>query len=242
MKTALVLEPDPAISKHVAQSLAAAGFSVNIETSGRHAIGELVNDGYHMVVLNLQLPDLDVYSIVASIRGVGVTTPMIVLDAIGNIARCIKVLRSGADDCLTLQLDWAESSARAMALLRLHARLSMSSDASVSIVLQGNGIVLDRVQRTVSVEGDVVRLRPTEFRLLEFLMLNPGRVITRAEILEVVWHRRFDPGTNIIDVNVGNLRSKIGRPAISKAIRTVRDAGYLFGSDNTNRAASEYVL
>lgn len=242
MKTVLVVEPDPAISEHVAQSLTEAGLSVEIETTGRHAIGKLVNSGYHMVVLNLRLPDLDVYSIVASIRGLGVTIPMIVLDAVGNVERCIKVLRSGADDYLTLPLDWDEFSARAMAILRLQARRSLSSDASVNTVLQGNGIVLDRVQRTVSVEGDVVRLRPTEFRLLEFMMLNPGRVITRAEILEVVWHRRFDPGTNIIDVNVGNLRSKIGRPSISKMIRTVRGAGYLFRSDNADRAASEYVL
>ncbi|WP_028203976.1 response regulator transcription factor [Paraburkholderia nodosa] len=232
METVLVVEPDLAISENVARSLTGMGLSADIETTGRRAIGKLVGNGYRMAVLDLGLPDLDGLSIVASIRGLGVAIPMIVIDAAGSVERCIRALRSGADEYLTLPLDWEEFAARATAIIRREARRDLSSDASVSTVLHGNGIMLDRVLRSVSVEGNVVRLRPTEFRLLEFMMLNPGRVVTRAEIHEVVWHRRFDPGTNIIDVHVGQLRSKIGNSPASKIIRTVRGAGYLFCSES----------
>ncbi|WP_322012800.1 response regulator transcription factor [Paraburkholderia sp. J12] len=239
MEHVLIVESDVAISGNVARALNSMGLRADIEATGRNAIGKLIGNGYRMAVLNRRLPDLDGLSVVSSIRGLGVTIPMIVVDAAGSVEHCIGALRSGADEYLPLPVDWEEFSARTMAILRRDARRSASSDETTQTVLRGGGIVLDRVLRSVSVKGNAVQLRPTEFRLLEFMMLNPGRVITRVEILEVLWHRRFDPGTNTVDVHIGQLRCKLGDLAGMGIIRTVRGAGYLFQSETRDTPSME---
>ncbi len=235
MERVLLVEPDIVISGNLTRSLTSMGLGADIEGSGRKAVGKLIDNGYRMAVLNRRLPDLDGLSVLASIRSLGVAVPVIIIDAAGSVERCVSALRCGADEYLSLPFDWDEFAARTMAILRRESRRSQSSDASARTVLHGGGITLDRIRRSVSVRENCVRLRPMEFRLLEFMMLNPERVITRAEMLEVLWHRHFDPGTNLIEVHIRQLRSKIGDFASSSSIRTVRGAGYVFQSDASQR-------
>jgi two-component system, OmpR family, response regulator len=179
---------------------------------------------YDVVTLDRMLPDLDGLTIVATMRGVGMETPVLVMSAMSDVDQRIQGLRAGGDDYLTKPFSPEEMFARVEVLLRRRPR-----HAKAETLLRSGALELDLVRRKVTHRQHELDLQPTEFRVLEFMMRHTGQVLTRTMIFEAVWGCRFDPGTNLIDVHVGRLRKKVETPGERPLIRTIRGSGYLFG-------------
>jgi two-component system OmpR family response regulator len=179
---------------------------------------------YDVVTLDRMLPDLDGLTIVATMRGVGMETPVLVMSAMSDVDQRIQGLRAGGDDYLTKPFSPEEMFARVEVLLRRRPR-----HAKAETLLRSGSLELDLVRRKVTYRQRELDLQPTEFRVLEFMMRHAGQVLTRTMIFEAVWGCRFDPGTNLIDVHVGRLRKKVETPGERPLIRTIRGSGYLFG-------------
>jgi DNA-binding response OmpR family regulator len=179
---------------------------------------------YDVVTLDRMLPDLDGLTIVATMRGVGMETPVLVMSAMSDVDQRIQGLRAGGDDYLTKPFSPEEMFARIEVLLRRRPR-----HAKPETMLRNGALELDLVRRKVTHRHRELDLQPTEFRVLEFMMRHTGQVLTRTMIFEAVWGCRFDPGTNLIDVHVGRLRKKVEMPGERPLIRTIRGSGYLFG-------------
>lgn len=203
---------------------------VDVADTARNALFRVMGGGYDLVIVKSGLPELESAKFVATLRTVGVVVPVLVIDAVGGVERCVHALRSGADDYLTQPIHLEELSARVLALLRRRTRTQPRDSGAQAATLHAPGVVLDRISRVVTIDSVDVTLRPTEFRLLEYLMANQGRIVTRRILLESVWQRRFDPCTNVIDVHIKQLRKKLNDPDGERYIRTVRGAGYRFES------------
>jgi two-component system OmpR family response regulator len=184
-----------------------------VARTGREGMAKVMAGEYDVVTLDRMLPDLDGLTIVATMRGVGMETPVLVMSAMSDVDHRIQGLRAGGDDYLTKPFSPDEMFARVEVLLRRRPR-----NAKPETVL-----------RRVTHGKRELELQPTEFRVLEFMMRHAGQVLTRTMIFEAVWGCRFDPGTNLIDVHVGRLRKKVDVPGERPLIRTIRGSGYLFG-------------
>ena len=177
-----------------------------------------------MVTLDRILPDLDGLTIVATMRGVGMETPVLVTSAMSEVDRRIQGLRAGADDYLPKPFSLEEMSARVEVLLRRRPRAGKTET-----MLRQGPLELDLVRRKAKYRERELDLQPAEWRVLEFMMRHAGQILTRTMIFEAAWGCRFDPGTNRIDVHVGRLRKKIDIAGERSRIRTIRGSGYLFG-------------
>jgi two-component system, OmpR family, response regulator len=222
MANILIIEDDKLFAHDVAQTLRARGHSVDLVHAGREGLTRAMGGAYDLVTLDRLLPDVDGITILTAMRSVGMETPVLLMSALTDIDQRIHGLRAGGDDYLAKPFSLDEMSARVEVLLRRRQRV-----ASTETVLQASQLELDLVRHRVSRGGEQLELRPTEFRMLEFMMRNAGRVLTRTMIFEAVWGCRFDPGTNLIDVHVGRLRKKLNLPGQPPVIRTVRGAGYM---------------
>lgn len=231
MSRILVIEADRQALRDIAQSLQRQGLSADDTASARDALYRVTSGAYALVIVAYDLPEIDGPALVAAMRATGLSVPMLAIDAQGSIERCVRMLKAGADDYQPFPLDLEELGARVLALLRRQARPPAPANDAAAARLQAGGIVLDRIRRIALVDATLVELRPTEFRLLEFLMLNADRVMTRRMILEAVWQHHFDPGTNLIEVHVKQLRAKLRDPNGRRFIHTVRRAGYYFSGD-----------
>ncbi|REG52151.1 winged helix family two component transcriptional regulator [Paraburkholderia sp. BL6669N2] len=220
----LTIEDDRLIANDIAYTMQSRGFSVDIASTGREGMAMVMGGEYDVVTLDRVLPDLDGLTILSTMRGIGMETPVLVMSALSDVDERIKGLRAGGDDYLTKPFSPEEMSARIDVLLRRRPQVGKQET-----VLRLDPLELDLVHRKVSHGERKLSLQPTEFSVLEFMMRNPGQVLTRTMIFEAVWGCRFDPGTNLIDVHVGRLRKKIDLPGARPLIRTVRGAGYLFG-------------
>jgi two-component system OmpR family response regulator len=223
--------PDDRVSRQIATSLQLEGFLVDSAITARDALYSVTGGGYELVIVEYSIADIDGPTLVSAMRATGVSVPILGVDADGNVERCVRMLKSGADDYQSSPLDFEELGARVQGLLRRRTRAQPSGIAGAVAQLQAASITLDRIRRTVIVDSKPVMLRPTEFRLLEFLMLNQNCVMTRRIILETVWQRKFNSVTNVIEVHIKELRKKIEDPAGTRFIRTVRGAGYCFSGD-----------
>ncbi|CAE6806974.1 MULTISPECIES: response regulator transcription factor [Paraburkholderia] len=224
MPKILTIEDDELIAHDIVRTLSASGFSVDVARTGREGMAKVMAGNYDVVTLDRMLPDLDGLTIVATMRGVGMETPVLVMSAMSDVDQRIQGLRAGGDDYLTKPFSPEEMFARVEVLLRRRPR-----HAKAETLLRNGALELDLVRRKVTYRQRELDLQPTEFRVLEFMMRHAGQVLTRTMIFEAVWGCRFDPGTNLIDVHVGRLRKKVETPGERPLIRTIRGSGYLFG-------------
>ena len=224
MPKILTIEDDELIADDIVRTLTSSGFSVDVARTGREGMAKVMAGEYDVVTLDRMLPDLDGLTIVATMRGVGMETPVLVMSAMSDVDHRIQGLRAGGDDYLTKPFSPDEMFARVEVLLRRRPR-----NAKAETLLRTGALELDLVRRRVTHGKRELELQPTEFRVLEFMMRHAGQVLTRTMIFEAVWGCRFDPGTNLIDVHVGRLRKKVETPGERPLIRTIRGSGYLFG-------------
>jgi two-component system, OmpR family, response regulator len=224
MPKILTIEDDELIAEDIVRTLTSSGYSVDVARTGREGMAKVMAGEYDVVTLDRMLPDLDGLTIVATMRGVGMATPVLVMSAMSDVDQRIQGLRAGGDDYLTKPFSPEEMFARVEVLLRRRPR-----NSTEDTVLRSGALELDLVRRRVTHGKRELELQPTEFRVLEFMMRHAGQVLTRTMIFEAVWGCRFDPGTNLIDVHVGRLRKKVDMPGERPMIRTIRGSGYLFG-------------
>ena len=220
----LVVEDDPAIGAFVVNGLREAGYTVDHATEGQEGFDLARRERYDAIVLDLMLPGRDGLSVVEGLRAANVTTPVLILTARRSVDDRVKGLQSGGDDYLTKPFAFPELLARVQALIRR----SHGTPESPRLVV--GDLVLDRLTRKVERQGRALDLRPREFSLLELLMRNTGRVVSKSMILSEVWGYSFDPGSNVVDVLVFRLREKIDRGFDTPLIQTIRGVGYVLQS------------
>jgi DNA-binding response OmpR family regulator len=220
----LLVEDDPAISQFISKGMEESGYRVECASDGQTAISLVLNETFDLLILDLMLPKLGGLEILESARKAGQQLPILILSAKRSVDDRVKGLQAGSDDYLTKPFSISELLARVQALLR--RRYPSSTQEFERIVIAG--VSLDRITRQVERQGVHFDLQPKEFALLEFLMRNPGRVLSKSQILERVWNFQFDPETNVVDVLVHRLRTKIDKDFEKKLIHTIRGAGYVF--------------
>jgi DNA-binding response OmpR family regulator len=218
---ALLVEDDATIADFIARGLREAGFAVDRAADGEAGLNIAVEQVYDVAIVDLMLPGRDGLSLIEELRRRHVTTPVLILSARRSVDDRVRGLQAGGDDYLTKPFAFAELLARVQALLR------RSSRAPEQTTLTCEDLQLELLSRRVTRAGRTLDLRPREFALLEYLMRNPGRVISKTMILSHVWEYNFDPQTNIVDVLVSRLREKIDRPFDRRLLHTVRGVGYV---------------
>jgi two-component system OmpR family response regulator len=218
---ALLVEDDDTIARFVERGLREAGFAVDWFADGDAGFEAAIGQPYDVAVVDVMLPKRDGLSLIDELRKRGVETPVLILSARRSVDDRVKGLQAGGDDYLTKPFAFAELLARVQALVR---RASRSPEPTTLTV---DDLVLDLLSRRVRRGDQIIDLRPREFALLEYLMRNAGKVISKTMILSHVWDYSFDPQTNIVDVLVSRLREKIDRRFEKKLLHTVRGVGYV---------------
>jgi two-component system, OmpR family, response regulator len=218
---ALLVEDDATIGEFVARGLREAGFVVDHAPDGEEGLTAATRQPYDVAIVDLMLPKRDGLSLIEELRRRGVTTPVLILSARRSVDDRVRGLQTGGDDYLTKPFAFAELLARVQALVRRASRAPEPTTLTVE------DLTLDLLSRRVTRGGKPIDLRPREFALLEYLMRNAGKVVSKTMILSHVWEYNFDPQTNIVDVLVSRLREKIDRPFEKKLLHTVRGVGYV---------------
>jgi two-component system, OmpR family, response regulator len=217
----LIVEDDATIAEFVAGGLTEAGYAVDIAADGERGV-ELASSGtYDAAIVDIMLPKLDGLALIDRIRARGIRTPVLILSARRSVDDRVKGLQAGGDDYLTKPFAFAELLARLQALIRRSTGQAEPTRLSIA------DLTLDLLARVAERAGRAIELRPREFSLLEYLLRNQGRVLTKTMILSHVWGYNFDPGTNVVDVLVSRLREKVDRDFDPKLIHTVRGVGYV---------------
>jgi two-component system OmpR family response regulator len=217
----LVIEDDKTTAAYIQKGMAELGHVIDIAETGRNGLFLAAGEPYDVMIIDRMLPGLDGLGIVKTIRAAGVRTPVLFLTALSGIDDRVDGFQAGGDDYLVKPFAFAELVARINAL----ARRPPIND--VQTVLRVADLEMDLLKRRVSRASKEIDLQPREFRLLEFLMQNAGRLVTRTMLLEHVWEYHFDPRTNIVETHVSRLRSKVDRDFDKELIETVRGSGYL---------------
>lgn len=220
---ALIVEDDQAIADFVARGLREAGFAVDVAGDGEMGLEMALAAEPDVAVIDIMLPKRDGLSLIDELRRRGRSTPVLILSARRTVDDRVKGLQAGGDDYLTKPFAFAELLARVQALVRRASRTPEPTTLAV------DDLTLDLLTRKVERAGAPIELRPREFALLEYLMRNAGKVVSKTMILSHVWEYNFDPQTNIVDVLVSRLRDGIDRPFEKKLLQTVRGVGYVLG-------------
>jgi len=218
---ALVVEDDASIAEFVQRGLRESGFAVDRASEGDDALELAIREPYDVAIVDLMLPKRDGLSLIEELRRRGITMPVLILSARRSVDDRVRGLQSGGDDYLTKPFAFAELLARVQALVRRATRTAEPT------TLTHADVVLDLLSRRVTRGDTTLDLRPREFALLEYLMRNAGKVVSKTMILSHVWDYNFDPQTNIVDVLVSRLREKIDKPFEKKLLHTVRGVGYV---------------
>jgi two-component system OmpR family response regulator len=218
---ALLVEDDATIAEFVTRGLREAGYAVDQAIDGEAGLDLAATEPYDVAIVDLMLPKRDGLSLIEALRARGLTTPVLILSARRSVDDRVRGLQSGGDDYLTKPFAFAELLARVQALVRRASRTAEPTTMSVE------DLVVDLLSRKVTRSGTAIELRPREFALLEYLMRNAGKVVSKTMILSHVWDYNFDPQTNIVDVLVSRLREKIDKPFPNKLLQTVRGVGYV---------------
>ena len=219
---ALIVEDDATIAEFVARGLREAGFVVDHASDGASGLQLAASSTYDVAIVDVMLPKLEGLSLIQDLRTRGVTTPVLILSARHSVDDRVRGLEAGGDDYLTKPFAFTELLARVQALIR------RATAAPASTHLTAGDLTLDlRTRRATRAGRDLEPLRPREFALLEYLMRNAGRVVSKTMILSHVWDYNFDPRTNVVDVLVFRLRDKIDKGFEPKLIQTVRGIGYV---------------
>jgi two-component system, OmpR family, response regulator len=218
---ALLVEDDDTIAEFVMRGLREAGYAIDRVDNGNAGLAAALDQPYDVAVVDLMLPGRDGLSVIDELRRRGVTVPVLILSARRSVDDRVRGLQAGGDDYLTKPFAFAELLARVQALVRRASRAPEPTTLTV------DDLALDLLSRRVTRGGAPIDLRPREFALLEYLMRNAGKVVSKTMILSHVWDYSFDPQTNIVDVLVSRLREKIDRPFQKKLLQTVRGVGYV---------------
>jgi two-component system OmpR family response regulator len=218
----LVIEDDKDVASFIRNGLAQAGCNVDHAANGKDGLFLATTETYDALVVDRMLPGIDGLTVIRTLRASANTTPVLILSALGEVDDRVKGLKAGGDDYLVKPFAFSELLARLEALAR---RAKAGGDAP-STVLKVGDLEMDLLRREVRRGGKPIDLQPREFQLLEFLLRHAGQVVTRTMLLEGVWDYHFDPQTNVIDVHISRLRSKIDKGFERPLLHTVRGAGY----------------
>ena len=217
----LLIEDDREAARFLAKGLSESGHTVDHAGDGEEGFDMARSGSYDVLVVDRMLPKRDGLSIVTELRAQSNSTPVLILSALGEVDDRVKGLRAGGDDYLAKPYAFSELVARVEALGRRRGT------TEVETVLKVGDLELDRLAHRVQRAGKTILVQPREFRLLEYLMRHAGQVVTRTMLLENVWDYHFDPQTNVIDVHISRLRSKIDKEFDQPLLHTVRGAGYM---------------
>ena len=215
----LVIEDDSETREYLNRGLSEAGHVVDTADNGNNGMSLACDPKYDVMVIDRMLPGCDGLAVIQAVRDAGLSTPVLILSALGEVNDRVTGLQQGGDDYLVKPFAFSELLARLDALVR---RTDIESTATRLVV---SDLEMDLLAREVTRAGQPIDLQPREFRLLEYLMRHQGHVVTRTMLLEQVWDYNFDPQTNVIDVHVSRLRRKIDRGFDAPLIQTVRGAG-----------------
>jgi len=216
----LIAEDDISLAHFLKKGLQPGHYSIDLVHDGESALHAINANTCDLLILDLNLPKIDGLALLQQFRPAKPALPVLVLTARSLMEDRVSALDSGADDCLTKPFSLHELTARVRALMRRHGGVSTGR-------LQVSDLVLSRSTFRVERSGQRVDLTPKEFALLEYLMLNTGRPVTRAQIMESVWKTPYDAKTNLVDVYVKYVRDKIDSNAVPKLLRTIRGVGYV---------------
>ena len=217
----LVVEDDRQTSLFITKGLRQEGFAVDCSMNGEDGLHLIVTESYDAAVIDIMLPRLDGLTLIDEMRRNGIQTPVIVLSAKGSLDDRIKGLQAGGDDYLVKPFAFSELVARVQALIRRATR----ADAPTTLAV--GDLKMDLARRKVFRKNVQVDLQPKEFMLLEYLMRNTGRVVSKTMIMEHVWDYNFDPRTTVVEARVCQLREKVDRPFETGLIHTIRGVGYV---------------
>ena len=217
----LLVEDDPKIAAFIIKGLKAAGFAVDHAADGEDGEHLALTEPYDAAIIDLMLPKKDGLTLIQSIRNEKINTPVIVLSAKGSIDDRVKGLQTGSDDYLTKPFSFSELLARVQALIR------RSSGATEPTRLSTADLSMNLLTREVIRSEKKIDLQPLEFSLLEYLLRNSGRVVSKTMIMEHVWDYHFDPQTNVVEARISRLRDKIDKGFSIKLIHTIRGVGYV---------------
>jgi two-component system, OmpR family, response regulator len=217
----LVIEDDRDAADYLVKAFREVGHVADAAHNGEEGLALALDGEYDVLIVDRMLPKRDGLSLIGALRGKGVDTPSLILSALGQVDDRVKGLRAGGDDYLSKPYSFSELLARVEVLAR---RRGSRSEETVYRVAD---LELDRLSHQVKRGPEEITLQPREFRLLEYLMQHAGQVVTRTMLLENVWDYHFDPQTNVIDVHISRLRSKIDKGFSQPLLHTVRGAGYM---------------
>jgi two-component system OmpR family response regulator len=217
----LIVEDDATIADFVAKGLTEAGFAVDVAGDGARGLELAVSGAYDVAIVDIMLPQLDGLALIDRMRARAVRTPVLILSARRTVDDRVRGLQAGGDDYLTKPFAFAELLARVQALI------CRSTGTAEPTRLTVADLTLDLLTRRAERTGRALDLRPREFALLEYLMRNQGRVLSKTMILSHVWGYNFNPGTNVVDVLVSRLREKLDKDFDPKLLHTVRGVGYV---------------
>jgi two-component system OmpR family response regulator len=218
----LIIEDDKDVASFIQKGLAQAGWNVDHADDGKDGLFLATTEKYDALVVDRMLPGVDGLTVIRTLRASNNGTPALILSALGEVDDRVSGLRAGGDDYLVKPFAFTELVARLEALIRRAG----AKGTSAATTLQVGDLEMDLLRREVRRGEHTIDLQPREFQLLEFLMRHAGQVVTRTMLLEGVWDYHFDPQTNVIDVHISRLRSKIDKGFERPLLHTVRGAGY----------------
>ena len=221
----LLVEDDPDTARHVQRGLAESMHVVDHTDNGNDGLGLALTEHYDVVIVDRMLPGRDGLSLIKSLRETNQRLPILILSALGDTDDRVAGLKAGGDDYLAKPFAFSELLARVEALQR------RTQQDVVTTTLQVGDLTVDLLSREVRRANQLISLQPREYRLLLYLVQHANQVVTRTMLLETVWDYHFDPQTNVIDVHISRLRSKIDRDFDSPLLHTVRGAGYVISED-----------
>jgi two-component system OmpR family response regulator len=216
----LIIEDDRDAADYLVKAFREVGHMADHAADGEEGLALAADGGYDVLIVDRMLPKRDGLSVIGVLRDKGVATPALILSALGQVDDRVKGLRAGGDDYLVKPYSFAELLARIEVLARRRG-------GREETVYRVANLSLDRLSHRVARGDDEILLQPREFRLLEYLMKHAGQVVTRTMLLENVWDYHFDPQTNVIDVHISRLRSKIDKGFTPPLLHTIRGAGYM---------------
>ena len=216
-----MVEDDSKIASFIVRGFKSEGFAVDHATDGEDGLHLALTEPYDAAIIDLMLPKLDGLSLIEQVRREKIKTPVIILSARGSVDDRVKGLQTGGDDYLTKPFAFSELLARVQALIR------RSSNVSEPTKLEVADVTINLITREVVRAGKTIELQPLEFSLLEYLMRNAGRVVSKTMIMEHVWDYYFDPQTNVVESRIYKLREKIDKDFSNKLIHTMRGVGYV---------------
>ena len=217
----LIVEDDLEAAEAMARGLTEAGHDITRGADGEEGLAAARDGEFDVMVVDRMMPRMNGVQLVETLRREGDRTPVLFLSALGEVSDRVDGLQAGGDDYLVKPYAFTELLARIEVLAR------RSSPAEAATSFEVGGLALDRLSRKVERDGEQILLQPREFRLLEYLMKNAGKVVTRTMLLENVWDYHFDPQTNVIDVHMSRLRAKIDKGHANPLLHTIRGAGYM---------------